>query len=134
MPDLDQQFQFVHLRDTGNFNINVGLEVSAVLFVGNERLHLISKKLNVLQSRCKIDEYLQPLPHSFRSRDILYPLGVEHNVRNLSSLMSSYVLENSVQEGDVLDHELTIADIYSVKHVKWVFYEEKDAGAQDFLC
>lgn len=65
VPDLYPQLHLVHLSNSCNLNVNVGLEVPGVFFVHNECLHLIPQKLDILEGCAKVDVYRQLFPHGF---------------------------------------------------------------------
>lgn len=83
MSDLNFQLHLVHRCNTGYFDIDIWLEVSRVLLVGNKCLHFVPKKLNIFEGSTKIDIDRKLFPHSIRSRNVLDPHGVEHDVWDL---------------------------------------------------
>ena len=76
MSDLNFQFHLIHRCDTGDFDIDVRLKIPRVLLIGNEGLHFIPKKLDVLKGGTKIDIDRKLFSHSIRPRNVLYPHGI----------------------------------------------------------
>ena len=103
MSNLHFQLHLIHGCNTDNFDVDIWLEISRVLLVSNESLQFVSKKLNILEGGSKINVNRELLPHGIRSRNILDPHRVEHNVRYLSQLVGVNMLENSIKQGDVFD-------------------------------
>ena len=133
MSNLDLQFHLVHLSNSSNLNVDVRLEVSRIILIANESLHLVPEELDVFQSCPKINVDQQLLSHRFRSGDVLNPHVVENNVRYLSLLVILDIFEDRKKQGDMFHDELVIPNIDSVQHVVRMFDEEKYAGTQDFL-
>ena len=76
MSDLDLQLHLVHRCDTGDFDINVRLKIPRIFFIGNEGLHFIPEKLDVLERGTKIDIDRKLFSHSIRPRNVLNPHGI----------------------------------------------------------
>ena len=83
MTDLDLKFEFVHFRDTNDLDIDVRLEISAVILIPDEVLHLRSEQLDISKGGSKVRSDRHLLAHSVGASDILDPDGVENNVGNL---------------------------------------------------
>lgn len=103
MSDLYFQLHFIHRCDTGNFDIDIWLEVSRVLLVGNECLHFIPEKLHILNRRAKVDIDRKLFTHSLRPRNVLNPHGIEHDVGYLCQFVGVNVLKNCKEQRDVFD-------------------------------
>ena len=65
MSDFHSEFEFVHFGNTSDFEVDIGLEVSGIFLVEDERLHLALKELNVFQGGIKGDVHEQLLSHGF---------------------------------------------------------------------
>ena len=83
MSNFNFQLHLVHRCNTGDFNIDIWLEVSRVLFVSDEGLHLVPEKLNILEGSTKINVDRKLFTHSIGSRNVLDPHGIEHDVWDL---------------------------------------------------
>ena len=94
MSDLHLQFHFVHRCDACDFDIDIWLKVSRVLFVGNKCLHFVPEKLDILEGSTKINIDRKLFPHSIRPGNVLNPHGIEHNVRYLCQFVGSDVLKD----------------------------------------
>lgn len=103
MSDLNSQLHLVHRCDTGNFDIDVRLEVSRILLIGNESLHFIPEQLNILEGGTKIDIDRKLFPHSIRPRNILYPHGIQHDVWYLCQFVVIDMFEYCKQQRDLFD-------------------------------
>lgn len=103
MSDLNLQLHLVHRCNTGDLDIDVRLEVSRVLLVGDERLHFIPEKLDILDGGTKIDINRELFPHSIRPRDVLDPHTIEHNIWYLCQFVGIDVLKYCKKERDVFN-------------------------------
>lgn len=103
MSNLHFQLHLIHGCNTDNFDVDIWLEVSRVLLVRNECLHFVPEKLDILEGSSKINVNRELFPHGIRSRNILDPHRVKHNVWYLSQLVGVNMLEDCIQQGDVFD-------------------------------
>ena len=111
---LHFQLHLVHRCDARDFDIDIWLEISRIVFVSNECLHFVSKKLDILERGTKINVNSELFPHGIRSRHVLNPHCIEYDVWYLGQLVGVDVLKDCKKKRDVLDNQLIIADINSV--------------------
>ena len=123
MSDLNFQFHFVHRCDTGDFDIDVRLKIPRIFFIGNEGLHFIPEKLDVLKGGTKINIDRKLFSHSIRPRNVLDPHGIEYDIRYLCQFVGIDVLKYCKQQRDLFDNQLIITNVDPVEYIKGMLDE-----------
>jgi hypothetical protein len=81
--DGDRQGELVEVADTGDTNVEVGLEVARVIRMADEFLHLQAKELDIFERRIVGDVQVDALKHSLATGDVVDPKIVQDNVGDL---------------------------------------------------
>ena len=134
MSDVDVQLQSVHvIAYADDFDVDVGLEVPAVFFIADEGLHFLAQGLHVGQGGAEVDAHGELLVHGVGAGEVVDPEGVEDGVGDLRDAVVCYASEDGEEEGDALDHERPVVDVYTITDVERMFDEEENARAQNLL-
>lgn len=128
MTNLHAEFELVHFSNADHFDLDIGMEVTAVYRISHKCNQLLLESIDILERGipgCKDGDLF---PHSLTTSDVLDPEVVEDNVGSLKHLAVVDTFEHGVEKRNVLDRELVGANIHAVSDVVWVLHEQEDAG------
>lgn len=128
--DFDAEFQALHIAEADEFDVEVGLEVSAVVVGGDEFLHLGAEGEDVFHLGGGGDVDMETLLHLSATANVLDPEVVSDVVWDLNDAIVVDSLEDGVHQANVLDDQLLVVDGDSVTDVVWVLDEEEDTAGE----
>src|SRR5262245_35477780 len=126
MANLNAELKLIHFRNAENFNLNISVEVAAVLGVANEFNHLLLQGVDVLESRVKSAENRNLLSHGLAPRDVLDPQVVKYDIGSLYDFAVVDTLEDRVQKGNMLYGELVRSNVDTVANVIGMLNKEEN--------
>jgi hypothetical protein len=133
MTDLHAELELVHLGNTNNLYLDLGVKIAAVDGIPNKGEKLLLQCIDILERCVPGGKDGDLLPHGRAASDVLDPEVVEDDVGGLGDFAVVNTLKDGIKEGNVLYSKLVRANVDAVTNIVRVLDEEEDARTEHLL-